>query len=88
MAFRWGLLIPGLILGCFLSSFPSLSWRDMNTVFTVGREHTVKSGEIDPRLGHKGSQTRNKIHRFKNYMRGAIAVRCFQFVAHLAGGSE
>jgi hypothetical protein len=35
----------------------------MNTVFAVGREHTVKSGEIDPGLGHKGSQTRNKIHR-------------------------
>ena len=50
MAFRWGLLIPGLILGCFLSSFPSLSWRDMNTVFAVGREHTVKSVVLAGRL--------------------------------------
>jgi len=74
MAFRWGLLIPGLILGCFLSSFPSLSWRDMNTVFAVGREHTVKSVVLAGRLlGNWGAAEEPEVRRWTVAVVGLIS---------------
>lgn len=87
MAFSRRLIFPCLTSFEF-ATFPSLGWSDVNSVFAVRGKDSVESGEIDSGLGHQSCQPRNKIHRLKNNLRSAIAVRRFEFVAHLACRGE
>lgn len=73
-AFRFvGLLAP--LGGCYLSP-----------VFAVGREDAIETCEVDSWLGYQRGQLRHEIQWLKDHMGGAIAIRCLQFVTHLAIG--
>ena len=51
MTLGWGVVFPcPTRLG--FTTFSSLRWCDVNPVHAVGGEDSVKSGEIDPGLGH------------------------------------
>ena len=54
------------------------------TVFAVRGEYTVKTCQIDSGLGHQCGQLGNKIHRLKDHVGGAIAIRRFQLISNLA----
>ncbi len=57
-----------------------------NTV--AGSKDTVVSGEVDSGPGHQGNQMGDEAQRVKDHMGGAIAIRCLQFVAHIAVGDQ
>ena len=42
------------------------------------------AGEVDSWLGYQGDKLGNEVQWFEYHMGGAIAVGCFEFVAHLA----
>ena len=42
----------------------------------------MKAGKVYARFGYQDSEAGNEILRFECHMGGAIAVRCFELVAH------
>jgi hypothetical protein len=56
---------------------------DEDTVFTIGGEYAVKTGEINSWFRNQGNQPRDKIQRFENHMGRAIAPGCFRLIVHL-----
>jgi hypothetical protein len=48
------------------------------------RRQPLESSQLDSGLGHQGDESRNKVHRLEDDVRGAIAVRRFEFVTHMA----
>ena len=44
----------------------------------------MKPSEVDPGFGDQGDKPRDKVHRLEDDVRGAIAVRRFELVAHTA----
>ena len=62
--------------------------RHPRTMRAVGGEHTMESSQVGPGLGHQGDQPGNEVQWLENDMRGAIAVRRLEFVAHMAIAGE
>ena len=54
------------------------------TMRAVGGENPVKSTQVDPGLRHQGDKPRDEVQRLEYDMRGAISIRRFELVAHLA----
>ncbi len=48
---------------------------DFGPVFAIRREHSVKSGEIQPRSGDQGCQAGDKVQRFQHHMGRAVPER-------------
>ena len=61
-----------------------LGRRHLRTMRAVGGENAVEAGQVDPGLGHQGDKPGDEIQRFEDDLRGAIAVRRLELVAHLA----
>ena len=72
------------ILRASLVALAALGWRHLCTMRAVGCENAVEASEVDPGFGHQGDESRNKVHRLEDDVRGAIAVRSFELVAHTA----
>ena len=62
--------------------------QKMQEHFSAGRENAVEASEVDPWLGHQGSQSRDKVQRLENDMCGAVTEWGLQLIAHLAGGCQ
>lgn len=84
MAFSRRLIFPCLTR-LYFATLASFGWRDMNSVLAIRRENAMKSGEIDSGFWHQSCQLCNKVNRLKYHMSGAIAIRCLEFIATLAG---
>ena len=63
---------------------PLVNVGNLHTILAVGCEYTMEAGEVDARLGYQGGQPGDKIPRFKQDVGDAIAVGCFERVAHLS----
>ena len=57
---------------------------NLQTILAIGRKFAVISGEIDSGPGYQGNQFSDEIQRSKQDMSSAIAIGCFELVAHLA----
>ena len=62
---------------------PSSCWRDRRSSRRVRREHSVKSRQMHPRRRHERCQPGNEVQRFHHDVRGSVAVRSLQPIAHL-----
>jgi len=83
MALNWRFLILDICSFRFATLAP-LCRCHQRTVFAVRGEYTVKTCQIDSGLGHQCGQLGNKIHRLKDHVGGAIAIRRFQLISNLA----
>ena len=72
-------------IGIRLDAFSAFGWRDQSAPSVIRGKNTMVAGEVDPRFGHEGRQSRNEIHWFECDLRGAIAVRRLQGIENLAG---
>ena len=61
-----------------------LGRRHLCTMRAVGGEDTMESSQVDSGLGHQCDKPRNEVHRFEYDVSGAIAVRRFELVTHMA----
>jgi hypothetical protein len=48
----------------------------------------VKSSQVEPGLRYQGDKPRDEVQRLENHMRGAIALRRLELVAHIAIGQQ
>jgi len=75
-------------MSAFLVFFIATHHRDVLPQTVVGCEYPVIPGEIDSRLWDQGGQLGDEVQRLEDHMRGAVAIWCLQFIAHLALGSQ
>ncbi len=58
------------------------------TVSTVRCKNPMVSSQVDARFRHQRGELGNEVRGFENHMCGAVAIRGFELVAHLATGRE
>ncbi len=71
-----------------LAAFTPPGGRHQRTMFTVGRKHAMKAGEIDAWLWYQCGEASDKIQWLEYHMRGAVPVRRLQLVANVAIGRQ
>ena len=81
-------LLSGCLLLCLLCCFDlfacaSPGWCYQRPVFAVGREHPMKSGQVDSGFGHQSNQPGDEIQWFEYDMGGAVGIGCFELIAYL-----
>ncbi len=78
-------LISGVIRALGFSALAPLRGRDLYPVFAVRRKHPVETCQVDAGSGYQRGQLCHEIQRLKKDVRGAITVRCLQFIPYLPG---
>jgi len=63
---------------------PCLSRHDAFAMLEIGCKYPVEAGEIQPRPGHQGRQSCNKVQRFQHHVGRAVLERMFIAIDHPA----
>ncbi len=71
-----------------LVALAALGRRHPRTMRAVGGENPVKSSQVEAGLRYQGDKPGDEVQRLENHMRGAIAVRRLELVAHIAIGQS
>ena len=75
MALGWS-LVWNVVRYSGFSAFASFGGRYPRSIFTVGGEDTVETGQVDSGLGNQSDQPGDKVQRFKYDMGSAVAPGC------------